>query len=576
MVSPKKVNTPEGFAKLWIHEASRVFKDRMTTAEDRKWFNEYIAELAQKVFRVNLDKEILEDTEILFGNFIYRGIPLEERMYEEISDYDKLSKVLLDYMKEYNLDLNQNLDLVLFKEACQHICRISRILIQPRGNVLLVGVGGCGKQTLTKMASYITGCSIASLTAKKTYTQKNFREDISEGSIRPAGVSGTKLSLIINDNQITNEIFLEDINSLLNSGEIPNLWENDQKDEILRDMREIAKDLGYKDNLYNLFVQRVRNNLHIILCLSPVGESLRTRLRMFPSLVNCCTIDWFDQWPEDALLSISKRFIKNITFIKDEEMHLKLSEACVFIHKTVEDEAELFYNALKRKVYITPKSYLDFINSYSLFLGEKNSELSGRRNTLFTGLNKLEETNAEVARLSAELVKLKPILEENVIEQEKLSRKLEKDKVEANKNKVIVEEETRIVEEKAMEIKALQKKAQDSLDEAIPALENAQEAVNTLNQADIAELKTVNEPTPMVSITFTAVAILLEERTNANIKWSDIKKMLASDFFGRLKSYNKDSIPQKVINACDKFVEKHPNFIPEEVGKSTKAGKSLC
>lgn len=117
MVSPKKVNTPEGFAKLWIHEASRVFKDRMTTAEDRKWFNEYIAELAQKVFRVNLDKEILEDTEILFGNFIYRGIPLEERMYEEISDYDKLSKVLLDYMKEYNLDLNQNLDLVLFKEA---------------------------------------------------------------------------------------------------------------------------------------------------------------------------------------------------------------------------------------------------------------------------------------------------------------------------------------------------------------------------------------------------------------------------------------------------------------------------
>lgn len=257
-------------------------------------------------------------------------------------------------------------------------------------------------------------------------------------------------------------------------------------------------------------------------------------------------------------------------------MHLKLSEACVFIHKTVEDEAELFYNALKRKVYITPKSYLDFINSYSLFLGEKNSELSGRRNTLFTGLNKLEETNAEVARLSAELVKLKPILEENVIEQEKLSRKLEKDKVEANKNKVIVEEETRIVEEKAMEIKALQKKAQDSLDEAIPALENAQEAVNTLNQADIAELKTVNEPTPMVSITFTAVAILLEERTNANIKWSDIKKMLASDFFGRLKSYNKDSIPPKVINACDKFVEKHPNFIPEEVGKSTKAGKSLC
>ena len=105
----------------------------------------------------------------------------------------------------------------------------------------------------------------------------------------------------------------------------------------------------------------------------------------------------------------------------------------------------MFYNELKRKVYITPKSFLDFISSYSIFLDEKNSELKRRCNTLFTGLNKLEETNKEIARLSVELIKLKPILEENIIEQEKLSKKLEKDEVEANKNKVVVEEETRIV-----------------------------------------------------------------------------------------------------------------------------------
>ena len=320
MVTPKKVNSPENFAKLWVHEASRVFKDRMTTKEDRDWFNSYISLLVQKVFRVNLDQEILEGREILFGDFIYRGIPHEERLYEEISDYEKLSKVLIEYMKEYNLELNQNLDLVLFKEACQHICRISRILIQPRGNVLLIGVGGCGKQTLTRMASYITGCQISSLGSRKTYTQKNFREDISEGSIRPAGVGGQKISLIVNDNQITNEIFLEDINSLLNSGEIPNLWDNEQRDEIMRDIRDIANKLNVKENLYNFFMQRVRDNLHIILCLSPVGESLKTRIRMFPSLVNCCAIDWFDQWPEEALQSISTRFLSMNKDVRDVEI----------------------------------------------------------------------------------------------------------------------------------------------------------------------------------------------------------------------------------------------------------------
>ena len=52
--------------------------------------------------------------------------------------------------------------------------------------------------------------------------------------------------------------------------------------------------------------------------------------------------------------------------------------------------------------------------------------------------------------------------------------------------------------------------------------------------------------------------------------------MLASDFFGRLKSYDKDKIPPKVISTLDKFVEKNPNFTPAEVEKSSKAGKSLC
>lgn len=49
------------------------------------------------------------------------------------------------------------------------------------------------------------------------------------------------------------------------------------------------------------FVNRCREKLHIMMCMSPIGKNFRTRLRMYPSLVNCCTIDWFDEWPEDAL-----------------------------------------------------------------------------------------------------------------------------------------------------------------------------------------------------------------------------------------------------------------------------------
>ena len=47
-----------------------------------------------------------------------------------------------------------------------------------------------------------------------------------------------------------------------------------------------------KTAIYSLFVNRVRSLLHLVLCFSPIGDAFRQRLRMFPSLVNCCTIDW--------------------------------------------------------------------------------------------------------------------------------------------------------------------------------------------------------------------------------------------------------------------------------------------
>jgi len=52
--------------------------------------------------------------------------------------------------------------------------------------------------------------------------------------------------------------------------------------------------------------------MHVVLCFSPIGEGLRNRIRNFPSLVNCTTIDWFSEWPQDALDSVAKRFLSTI------------------------------------------------------------------------------------------------------------------------------------------------------------------------------------------------------------------------------------------------------------------------
>ena len=57
-----------------------------------------------------------------------------------------------------------------------------------------------------------------------------------------------------------------------------------------------------KESCWAYYVQKCRNNLHVVLAMSPVGETLRTRCRNFPGMVNNTVIDWFEPWPEQVCI----------------------------------------------------------------------------------------------------------------------------------------------------------------------------------------------------------------------------------------------------------------------------------
>lgn len=158
---------------------------------------------------------------------------------------------------------------------------------------------------------------------------------------------------------------MEDLNNILNTGEISNYVKEDKDrmaDSLTKIMQQLKRPVN-PDYIYQFYTERLRDNFHIILCMSPVGDLLRIRCRKFPSLVNCCTLDWFDNWPEDALKNVSDRFIQNLDNM-DAKVKDKLSEMFTSVHKSVEVMSERFYEELRRKVYITPKSYLDGINLF--------------------------------------------------------------------------------------------------------------------------------------------------------------------------------------------------------------------
>lgn len=385
------------------------------------------------------------------------------------------------------------------------------------------------------------------------------------------------------DTQIMHESFLEDVNNILNTGEITNLYAKEDFDRMYSALAKVNQQLKRpetKDCIYQTFIERVRDNFHIILCMSPVGDSLRIRCRKFPSLVNCCTLDWFDNWPEEALLSVSQKFLSNVageqlamTKESQDEIRAKLSKMFTQVHKSVEDMSTQFYDEMRRKVYVTPKSYLDGIQMYLMQLQQQRDEARTNINRLVNGCKKLKDTNAQIADLQVSLATLIPKLEEENIKSGLKSVEIKDNKVIAFQKEAVVEEESAYVQAEANKIEALKRENDIELAKCKPALEEAERAVGELNKDNITELKTFKQPPEVVELVLRCVFLYLgypkQEWKQALTIISDIK------FLDRLKHYDSKNIPQKTLLAVKQMVLQD-NWNPQEMTVKSKVAGGLA
>ncbi|BBN19721.1 hypothetical protein Mp_8g13060 [Marchantia polymorpha subsp. ruderalis] len=574
MVKPVDCATKKQLRSLWIHESMRVFHDRLINAEDKLYFTTIVHELLKRSMEtIETHKELFEDQIIMYGDFLRPGYSAEDRRYEQVTDFSKLPQLFKDYLEDYNMSTPKVMKLVFFKDAIAHTARLARILRQPRGNAMLVGVGGSGKQSLTRFACFLSEYTCFQIELTKGYSNFEFREDLKK-IYKVAGIDGKPITFLFTDTQIVNEGFVEDINNLLNSGEVPGLFAVDEKDRLCVDIREYALTLGIpltKDSLYNCFINRSREFIHVVLCMSPVGDPFRSRCRQFPSLINCCTIDWFDEWPEEALLTVSNHFLAAVD-LGNDLVKKKVASMCVSIHTSVSDMATKFFNELRRKYYITPKSYLDCVNLYVELLNEKRIESLAAQDRFINGLNKLKETNELIATMKIELGELQPILAEKSEITNKLLNEVSKETAAAQQVKETVVVEEKQVKEQAAATQLIKDDAQKDLDAAMPALNAAVDALNSLNKSDITELKSFAKPPSLVLLTMEAVCILLGEA----VGWDSAKKIMADvTFIKRLMEYNKDAITPQVQKKLQKYIN-DPLFIPEAVQKQSNAATSMC
>jgi hypothetical protein len=581
---------------LWKHECMRVFSDKLIDKKDKAWFAKEIfvvlepfaSKFGPDIEKLQSQKDIYfvdflrdadedpETGELLPAPKVYEALP-----YEQLNDARKKA---IENMKRFNETFKLlKMDLVFFHDALEHLCRIitTRLFALSRGCALLVGVGGSGKQSLTRLSSFICNATCFQITLTKTYNGNNLLEDFKPHF--KAGVTAKPTIFMLTDKEIKDEGFLEYFNIFLSTGELPSLFPRDEYDAIIGELSEKYQAM-YKgseptvDQLWVWFIERVRSNLHLSLCFSPVGVKFSQRAQKFPGLINGTTIDWFLMWAEEALTDVATAFIGSFDALQgDAAVRGKLIKHVVAVQVGMNDACEQLFKRYRRKTYVTPKSYLGFIEEYKGVYVRKLEGVKVLANSINTGLDKLRDAAADVEKIKIEVREKEKTL---IVAQEKgaimlqeitaSTAKAEKEKAEVQVDKDTLGSEAAVIGQQKDDV-------EKDLLAAKPALDDAENALKAITAKDIGLLKQLKMPPDLVKRTFDVVLILFQREISAvAAETVETKRGQVLQLVGSWPYALTMMADIGFLGNLDQFNKNPPDFTPDDARKVASALAGLC
>jgi dynein heavy chain 1 len=311
-MAPTEAMTMDELVRLWAHEALRLFHDRLITPEEKQWCSNLVDEVASKHFP-GVDVETCLQRPLLYSSWL-------KKTYQSTgsAELKEFVSARLKTFYEEALDV----PLVVFDDVLEHVLRIDNVLRHPMGHMLLVGESGVGKTVLSRFVAWMNGLSVFQIKANNRYTTVDFDEDL-KTLFKRVCIDGEKICFIFDESNVLSSAFLERMNALLASGEVPGLFEGDERTQLLAQFRESFNQregqlLDQDDELWRQFTKLIQRNLHVIFTMNPASSDFSQRCTASPALFNRCVVDWFGTWSFDALAQVGHEFTSTLdtTFTK--------------------------------------------------------------------------------------------------------------------------------------------------------------------------------------------------------------------------------------------------------------------
>jgi len=260
-------------------------------------------------------------------------------------------------------------------------------------------------------------------------------------------------------------------------------------------------------NLYNYLLARLRDNLHLALCFSPVNVKFPIRAQKFPAVFSV-NINWFLPWPEAALVAVSTNFLSQYDLDATQNDRDKLYGLLGSMQAIVGDNCSVYYARMRKNVYVTPKSYLCLIDFYKSFYRVKYEDINVQEKAVNMGLAKLKEASDQIAGMKITLAEQGVILKQEEAKTNALLATVTAAKVVADKKKEAVGIQAAGCQATADDINAEKASAQIELNNALPFLFEAEAACNSIQKKDIVDLKANGKPKDIIKLTFDGLMIV--------------------------------------------------------------------
>ncbi|KAK7206778.1 dynein heavy chain, N-terminal region 1-domain-containing protein [Myxozyma melibiosi] len=571
----------EGLVRIWAHEAIRLFCDRLVTEQERLWMDDAIAEVAETHF-LNIDRHAALGGPILFSNWL-------SNKYEPVSlnDLREYTNARLQTFCEEELDV----PLVLYDDALDHILRIDRVFRQPQGHLILIGLSGSGKNTLTRFVAWMNGLRVFQINAHKKYNADDFDEDL-RTVLRNSGCKGQKICFILDESNVLQTAFLERMNTLLANAEIPGLFEGDEYTNLLSACREGSRQQGLMlsspEELYSWFRGQIIRNLHVVFTMNPPKEGLSSHTASSPALFNRCVLNWMGDWSDSALYQVSSELVQNLDIDRQDysapndlqvayrglpmppTYKQAILNAMIQFHMTVKSHNDRIFVQQRKVNYATPRQFLEFVTQFGRIINEKREEVEEQQRHLNVGLEKLQDTVEKVRHLRTGLAEKREQLQIKSTQandklQQMVSDQKEAELRQAESLKIQIELET---QEK--EVASRQAIVLEDLAQAEPMVVEAQQSVSNIKKQHLTEVRSMANPPEAVKMAMEAVCILLGHKVD---NWRSVQSIIRrDDFISSIINYDTDrQMTKSLRNKIQAEYLSRPNFNFETVNRASKA-----